>query len=30
MADFFVPDDDAPPPGVTVQALPSVSAARSG
>ncbi len=24
MSDFFVPDDDAPPPGVTVQALPSV------
>ena len=28
MADFFVPDDDAPPPGVTVQALPSVGAAQ--
>jgi len=26
MADFFVPDDDIPPPGVTVQALPSVGA----
>jgi citronellol/citronellal dehydrogenase len=24
MADFFVPDDDIPPPGVSVQALPSV------
>jgi citronellol/citronellal dehydrogenase len=24
MSDFFVPDDDVPPPGVTVQALPSV------
>jgi citronellol/citronellal dehydrogenase len=24
MSDFFVPDDDAPPPGVTVVALPSV------
>jgi citronellol/citronellal dehydrogenase len=23
MCDFFVPDDDVPPPGVTVQALPS-------
>ena len=23
MSDFFVPDDDVPPPGVTVQALPS-------
>jgi citronellol/citronellal dehydrogenase len=28
MADFFVPDDDVPPPGVTVQALPSVGAAQ--
>ena len=24
MSDFFVPDDDMPPPGVTVRALPSV------
>jgi citronellol/citronellal dehydrogenase len=24
MSDFFVPDDDVPPPGVTVQPLPSV------
>src|SRR6201996_8808095 len=24
MSDFFVPDDDVPPPGITVQALPSV------
>jgi citronellol/citronellal dehydrogenase len=24
MSDFFVPDDDLPPPGVTVQPLPSV------
>jgi citronellol/citronellal dehydrogenase len=24
MSDFFVPDDDVPPPGVTVLALPSV------
>ena len=24
MSDFFVPDDDVPPPGVTVKALPSV------
>jgi citronellol/citronellal dehydrogenase len=23
-SDFFVPDDDVPPPGVTVSALPSV------
>src|ERR1700694_347678 len=23
MSDFFVPDDDVPPPGVTVKALPS-------
>jgi citronellol/citronellal dehydrogenase len=29
MSDFFVPDDDAPPPGVTVQALPSVGAAQT-
>jgi len=28
MADFFVPDDDVPPPGVTVQALPSVGSAQ--
>jgi len=28
MSDFFVPDDDVPPPGVTVQALPSVGAAQ--
>jgi citronellol/citronellal dehydrogenase len=28
MADFFVPDDNIPPPGVTVQALPSVGAAQ--
>jgi citronellol/citronellal dehydrogenase len=27
MSDFFVPDDDVPPPGVTVMPLPSVSAA---
>jgi citronellol/citronellal dehydrogenase len=24
MSDFFVPDDDVPPPGVSVKALPSV------
>ena len=29
MSDFFVPDDDVPPPGVTVQALPSVGAAKT-
>jgi citronellol/citronellal dehydrogenase len=29
MADFFVPDGEVPPPGVTVQPLPSVGAARS-
>ena len=29
MSDFFVPDDDVPPPGVTVQALPSVGAAQN-
>jgi citronellol/citronellal dehydrogenase len=29
MSDFFVPDDDVPPPGVTVQALPSVGAAQT-
>ena len=28
MSDFFVPDDDVPPPGVGVQALPSVGAAK--
>src|SRR5215469_690108 len=28
MSDFFGPDDDVPPPGVTVQALPSVGAAQ--
>jgi citronellol/citronellal dehydrogenase len=28
MSDFFVPDDDAPPPGVTVVALPSVGEVR--
>jgi citronellol/citronellal dehydrogenase len=28
MSDFFVPDDDVPPPGVTVMALPSVGGAR--
>jgi citronellol/citronellal dehydrogenase len=28
MADFFVPADDTPPPGVTVQALPSLGAAQ--
>jgi citronellol/citronellal dehydrogenase len=28
MSDFFVPDDDVPPPGVTVQPLPSVGAAQ--
>jgi citronellol/citronellal dehydrogenase len=29
MSDFFVPDDDVPPPGVTVQALPSVGGAQT-
>jgi len=29
MSDFFVPDDDVPPPGVTVQPLPSVGAAQT-
>ena len=29
MSDFFVPEDDVPPPGVTVQPLPSVGAAAS-
>jgi len=28
MSDFFVPDDDVPPPGVDVQALPSVGGAQ--
>jgi citronellol/citronellal dehydrogenase len=28
MSDFFVPDDDVPPPGVAVRALPSVGAAQ--
>jgi citronellol/citronellal dehydrogenase len=28
MADFFVPDDDVPPPGVTVMPLPSVGEAQ--
>jgi citronellol/citronellal dehydrogenase len=28
MSDFFVPDDDAAPPGVTVRALPSVGGAQ--
>jgi citronellol/citronellal dehydrogenase len=28
MSDFFVPEDDVPPPGVTVQQLPSVGAAQ--
>ena len=28
MSDFFVPDDDVPPPGVTVTALPSVGGAQ--
>jgi citronellol/citronellal dehydrogenase len=28
MSDFFVPDDDVPPPGVTVMALPSVGEAQ--
>jgi len=30
MSDFFVPDDDEPPPGVSVRALPSVGAAQQG
>ena len=29
MSDFFVPEDDVPPPGVTVQPLPSVAAAQT-
>ncbi len=28
MSDFFVPDDDVPPPGVAVQPLPSVGGAQ--
>jgi citronellol/citronellal dehydrogenase len=28
MSDFFVPDDDVPPPGVIVQPLPSVGSAQ--
>ena len=28
ISDFFVPDDDVPPPGVTVQPLPSVGGAQ--
>jgi citronellol/citronellal dehydrogenase len=28
MSDFFVPDDDVPPPGVSVMPLPSVGAAK--
>src|SRR5260221_1649549 len=28
MSDFFVPDDDVPPPGVAVMALPSVGTAQ--
>jgi citronellol/citronellal dehydrogenase len=29
MSDFFVPDDDVPPPGVTVRPLPSVASAQA-
>ncbi|ABD85599.1 SDR family oxidoreductase [Rhodopseudomonas palustris] len=29
MSDFFVPDDDVPPPGVSVRTLPSVDAAKA-
>ncbi len=29
MSDFFVPDDDVPPPGVTVRPLPSVGGAQT-
>jgi citronellol/citronellal dehydrogenase len=29
MSDFFVPDDDVPPPGVTVMALPSIGEAQA-
>jgi citronellol/citronellal dehydrogenase len=28
MSDFFVPDDDVPPPGVSVAPLPSVGGAQ--
>jgi citronellol/citronellal dehydrogenase len=28
MSDFFVPDDDVPPPGVMVRPLPSVGGAQ--
>jgi citronellol/citronellal dehydrogenase len=28
VSDFFVPEDDVPPPGVTVMALPSVGGAQ--
>jgi citronellol/citronellal dehydrogenase len=30
MSDFFVPDDDLPPPGVSVRTLPSVGEAQKG
>jgi len=30
MSDFFVPDGDVPPPGVSVRALPSVGEAQKG
>jgi citronellol/citronellal dehydrogenase len=29
MSDFFVPDDDVPPPGVSVKALPSVGGVQT-
>jgi citronellol/citronellal dehydrogenase len=29
MSDFFVPDDDVPPPGVTVKPLPSVGGVQT-
>jgi citronellol/citronellal dehydrogenase len=29
MSDFFIPDDDVPPPGVTVMPLPTVGAAKA-
>src|SRR5262245_8658255 len=29
MTDFFVPDDDVPPPGVTLQPMPSVGAVQT-
>jgi citronellol/citronellal dehydrogenase len=29
MSDFFVPEDDVPPPDVTVQPIPSVGAAQT-